>query len=37
MAKVRQWTRPNAFNAAVTQKDFKLVEENLPKELQPGG
>ncbi len=37
MAKNRQWTRPNPFKAEVSEKDLKLVEEDLPEILQPGG
>jgi hypothetical protein len=37
MVKVRQWTRPNPFQAQVTEKDLKLDEEDLPQELQPEG
>jgi hypothetical protein len=37
MTKVRQWTRPNPFKAEVSEKDLKLVEQDLPESLQPGG
>jgi hypothetical protein len=37
MVKVRQWTRPNPFQAEVSEKDLKLDEEELSEDLQPGG
>jgi hypothetical protein len=37
MVKVRQWTRPKPFQAEVSEKDLKLVEEDLSEDLQPGG
>jgi hypothetical protein len=37
MVKVRQWTRPNPFQAQVSEKDLKLVEDDLSEDLQSGG
>lgn len=37
MVKNRQWTRPNPFKADVSEKDLKLVEEDISEDLQAGG
>ena len=37
MVKVRHWSRPQPFQAAVSEKDLKLVEEDISEDLQPGG
>ncbi|CAF0871863.1 unnamed protein product [Adineta ricciae] len=36
MVKVRHWSRPQPFQAEVTENDLKLVEEDISEDLQPG-
>ncbi|CAF3923397.1 unnamed protein product [Rotaria sp. Silwood1] len=36
MVKVRYWTRPKPFEGQISENDFKLVEEELSEDLQPG-
>lgn len=37
MVKVRHWTRPQPFQAQVSEHDLKLVEEDLCENLSDGG
>ena len=35
--KARHWTRPQPFQGEVHEHDLKLIEVDIPENLQPGG